>query len=191
MPMGISQIDFAILLPAFAAAWNLIGGERFFAGAQASDRCYQSPDGFFEIEVPADWEPGQQHAANELTFACGEVSVSVSSAETEAGDSVEQFLEFNKSLLRHMCPKAVMWGEGQATIAGASGAYFAMVCPGPRACTIVRIATARLRNRLLIFKTAAPTSELYAVQAIIDRMEQSLKVRAGSDEKIEPRKRAC
>jgi TusA-related sulfurtransferase len=51
-----------------------------------------------------------------------------------------------------------------------------MVCPGPRARTIVRVATAKAGKRLLIFKTAAPTAELYAVQGVIDRMEQSLKV---------------
>jgi len=191
MPMGISQVDLAILLPAFAAAWNLIGGEKIFAGSPASERSFQSPDGFFALEAPADWEHGQQHATNELAFTCGEVNVSVATAETEADDSVEQFLEFNKSLLRHMCPTAVLWSEGQTTVAGASGAFFTMVCPGTRARTIVRVAAARIQNRLLIFKTAAPTAELYAVQEVIDRMEQSLRVCAGSPQVTEPRKRAC
>lgn len=191
MTMGISQVDLAILLPAFAAAWNLVGGERLFASSQASDRPYQSPDGFFAIEAPCDWEHCQQHASNEMTFTSGQVSVSVSTAETAASDSVEQFMEFNKSLLRHMCPTAVLWAEGDAKVAGAPGAYFSMVCQGPRVRTIVRVAAARLQNRLLIFKTAAPTAELYAVQEIIDRMERSLRVCAGSPQNAEPRKRAC
>jgi hypothetical protein len=190
MFMGISQVDFAILLPAFAAAWNLVGGDRLFANQQASERLYPGPDGFFAIEAPGDWEHCRQLASNELTFTSGQISVSVSTAATEAGDSVEQFLEFNKSLLRHMCPAAVLWGEGQATLASVPGAYFTMVCPGPRARTMVRIAVARIQNRLLIFKTAAPTAELYAAQEVINRMEQSLRVCAGSPQNSEPRKRA-
>jgi hypothetical protein len=174
--MGISQVELAILLPAFAAAWNLVGGERLFAGQATSDRLYSSPDGAFAIEAPADWELSQQQDSNELTFTKGEASVSVSTAETESGDPVEQFLEFSKSLLRHMCPTAEVWAEGQATVAGASGAYFSMVCPGPRTRTMVRVAAAEIQKRLLIFKTAAPTSELYAAQEVIDRMEKSLKI---------------
>jgi hypothetical protein len=190
MLMGMSQVDLAILLPAFAAAWNLVGGERLFASQSASDRLYPSPDGFFAIEAPGDWEHTQQQASNEFTFTKGEVSVSVATAETDPGDSIEQFLEFNKSLLRHMCPTAVLWGEGQVTVAGTRGAYFTMVCPGPRARTLVRVAAVRIQNKLLIFKTAAPTAELYAVQDAIDRMEQSLRVCAGSPQNREPRKRA-
>ena len=191
MHMGMSQVDLAILLPAFAAAWNLVGGERLFVGQQTSDRLYTSPDGFFAIEAPSDWEQSRQHASNELTFTSGQVSVSVSTAETEAGDSVEQFLEFNKSLLRHMCPTADMWGEGPATVAGVPGAYFTMLCPGPRARTIVSIAATRIQDRLLIFKTAAPTAELYAVQDVIDCMGQSLRVCAESPQGSELHGRAC
>jgi hypothetical protein len=174
--MGISQVDLAIFLPAFAAAWNLVGGERLFASQATSDRLYASPDGFFTIEAPSGWEQSRQQNSNELTFAMGEVSVSVSTAEAEAGDSVEQFLEFNKSLVRHMCPAAEVWAEGKAAIAGASGSYFSMICPGPRMRTKVRVAAAEIQKRLLIFKSATPTAELYTAQAVIDRMEQSLKV---------------
>ena len=190
MQMGISQVDLAILLPAFAAAWNLVGGETLFASQRAYDRLYPSPDGFFTIEAPADWEHNRQHTSNELTFTSGPVSVSVATAETEGGDSIEQFLEFNKSLLRHMCPAANLWGEGSATLAGASGAYFTMICPGPRARTFVRVAAARIKNKLLIFKTAAPTAQRYAVQEVIDRMERSLRVCAGSPQGSEHRRRA-
>jgi len=190
MQMGMSQVDLAILLPAIAAAWNLVGGESLFANQKASDRLYLSPDGFFSIQAPGDWKHGQQAESNELTFVRDQVSVSAATAETEADDSVEQFLEFNKSLLRHMCPTAEVWAEGQATVAGVSGAYFTMLCPGPRARTIVRVATARIQDRLLIFKTAAPTAELHAVQEVIDRMEQSLRVCAGSPQTTEPRRRA-
>ena len=45
-----------LLLPAFAAAWNLVGGEKLFASHPASDRLHTSPDGFFAIERPDDWE---------------------------------------------------------------------------------------------------------------------------------------
>lgn len=186
MQMGMSQVDLAILLPAFAAAWNLVGGDSFFANQRALDRLYLSPDGFFAIEAPGSWEHGRRPASNELTFTSGQVTVSVATAETDAGDSIEQFLEFNKSLLRHMCPVASLWGEGAAMVAGVSGAYFAMLCPGPRARTVVRVAVARIQDRLLIFKTAAPTADLYAVQDVIGRMEKSLRVCAGSPQNSEP-----
>jgi hypothetical protein len=188
--IGICQIDLAILLPAFAAAWNLLGGEKIFVGQQTSDCLFVSPDGFFSIEAPSDWEQEVQESANELIFLCGQVNVSVATAETEAEDSVEQYMEFNKSLLRHMCPVAEVWSEGKTTVAGAAGAYFSMICPAPRARTIVRVAVTRIQNKLLIFKTAAPTAELHVVQGIIDRMEQSLRVCAGSPRNDVPRKRA-
>jgi len=191
MHMGILQVDLAILLPAFAAAWNLVGSESIFAGPQTYDRLFPSPDGFFAVEAPGDWEYGMQEASNELTFANGEVSVSVATAQTESADTVEQFLEFNKSLLRHMCPTAELWTEGKATVAGASGAFFTMVCPGPKARTIVRVVAARVQNRLLIFKTAAPTAELHAVQDVIDRMELSLRVCTVSPLSSALRRRTC
>lgn len=191
MLMGMSQVDLAILLPAFAAAWNLVGGERLFASQQTPDRRYTSLDGFFAVEAPDNWELDQQKASNELIFTCGQVTVSVSTAQTEAGDSVEQFLEFNKSLLRHMCPTADLWAEGTTTVADAPGGYFTMLCPGPRVRTIVSVAAARIQNKLLIFKTAAPTAELYAVQEVVDRMEQSLRVCSVSPQGNEPRKIAC
>ena len=191
MHMGILQVDLAILLPAFAAAWNLVGSESIFAGPQTYDRLFPSPDGFFAVEAPGDWEYGMQEASNELTFANGEVSVSVATAQTESADTVEQFLEFNKSLLRHMCPTAEMRTEGKATVAGASGAFFTMVCPGPKARTIVRVVAARVQNRLLIFKTAAPTAELHAVQDVIDRMELSLRVCTVSPLSSALRRRTC
>jgi hypothetical protein len=133
MQMILSQVDLAILLPAFAAAWNLAGGQTLFAAQRDSGRVYLSPDGLFAVEAPAGWELRKQEGSNEVTFLNGQVSVSVAAAETEAGDTVDQFLEVNKSLLRHMCPAAEVWAEGNATVAGTSGAYFTMFCPGPRA----------------------------------------------------------
>jgi hypothetical protein len=60
-------------------------------------------------------------------------------------------------------------------VAGASGAYFTMYCPGPRARTIVRVAAALSHKRLFIFKIAAPSAELFAVQATIDNIEHSFR----------------
>ena len=40
MRIGTSQIDLAILLPAFAAAWNLAGGQTMFAAQKDSGRVY-------------------------------------------------------------------------------------------------------------------------------------------------------
>jgi len=173
MQIGISQVDLAILLPAFAAAWNLAAGQTMFAVQKDSGRVYLSPDGLFAVEAPAGWELRKQEGSNEVAFLNGQVSVSVEAAETEAGDTVDQFLEVNKSLLRHMCPAAEVWAEGRARVAGTSGAYFTMYCPGPCARTIVRVAVALSHKRLFVFKIAVPSAELYAVQATIDKIEHS------------------
>jgi hypothetical protein len=175
MHMGMSQVELAILLPAFAAAWNLAGGQTMFAAQKDSGRVYLSPDGLFAVEAPAGWELRKQEGSNEVTFLNGEVSISVVAAETEAGDTVDQFLEVNKSLVRHMCPAAEVLAEGKAKVAGASGAYFTMFCPGSRGRTIVRVAAALSHKRLFIFKIAAPSAELYAVQATIDNMAHSFR----------------
>jgi hypothetical protein len=175
MQMGMSQVDLAILLPAFAAAWNLTGGQTMFAAQKDSGRVYLSLDGLFAVEVPVGWELRKQEGSNEVTFLNGEVSVSVAAAETEAGDTVDQFLEVNKSLVRHMCPAAEVLAEGKVTVAGSSGAYFTMFCPGSRGRTIIRVAAALSHKRLFIFKIAAPSAELYAVQATIDNMAHSFR----------------
>jgi hypothetical protein len=171
--MGMSQVDLAILLPAFAAAWNLAGGQTLFAAQKNSGRIYLSPDEIFVVEAPDGWELRKQEGSNEVTFLNGQVSVSVAADETEAGDKVDQFLEVNKSMVRHMCPAAEVWAEGKATVAGASGAYFTMYCPGTRARTIVRVAAALSHKRLFVFKIAVPSAELYAVQATIDKIEHT------------------
>jgi len=191
MQMGISQVDLAILLPAFAAAWSLVGGQTAFATQESSGRAHRSPDGFFSVEAPAGWELCTQEDSNEVTFLNGKVSVSVAAAETEAGDTVDQILEFNKSLVRHLCPAGEVWSEGKATVAGAPGAYFTMYCPAQRERTIVRVAAALIRRKMYIFKIAAPNAELHAVQATIDRMAQSFKACDGLPQGSEPRRRAC
>jgi hypothetical protein len=173
--MGISQVDLAILLPAFAAAWNLVGGQTIFADRKDSGCVYLSPDGLFAVEAPFGWELCKQEGSNEVTLLNGAVSVSVAAAETEAGDTVDQFLEVNKSLVRHMCPAAEVLAESKAKVAGTAGAYFTMFCPGSRGRTIVRVAAALSHKRLFIFKIAAPSAELYAVQATIDRIARSFR----------------
>jgi len=179
MQMGISQIDIAILLPAFAAAWNLAGGQRPFAAQKVTGRTYRSMDGFYSIEAPSDWEFHQQEGSNEVTFHKGKVSVSVTTAETAAGDTAERFLEFNMSLLSQICLAAEVWAEGNTTVAGVPGAYFTMFCPGPRERTIVRVAAALLHGKFYIFKIAAPCAEWHETQSIIDRMAQSFKAGDG------------
>jgi hypothetical protein len=115
-------------------------------------------------------------------FLNGEVSVCVSAAESQACDTVDQFLELNKSFLRSMTPAAEMWAEGQTTVAGAPGAYFTMLCPGRRGRTVVRVAASLVRRNFYLFKSAAPSAELYAVQEVLNRMEKSFKVGAGLPE---------
>ncbi len=182
MQMGISEIDMAILLPACAAAWNLVGGHTSFSDRKSAARVYHSPDGFFAIEAPVGWVQLKLDVSNELAFVSGKISVSVSAVETQAGDTVDQFLELNKAIVRSMCPVAEVLAEGQAKVAGASGAYFTMYCPGARGRTIVRVAAALIRRRLYIFKSAAPSAELYTAQTVINRMEHSFKVGEGLPE---------
>jgi hypothetical protein len=190
MQMGMSQVDLALLLPAFAAAWNLAGGQTMFAAQKDSGRVYRSPDGLFAVEAPAGWELRKQEGSNEVTFLNGEVSVSVAADEIEAGDTVDQFLEVNKSLVRHMRPDAEVWAEGKAMVACASGAYFTMYCPGPRARAIVRVAAALSHKRLFVFKVTAPSAELFAVQATIDNIEHSFRECDGLPQGRERRPRA-
>lgn len=191
MLVGIGQIDIAILLPAFAAAWNLVGGQTLLAPQKASGRVYRSPDGFFTVEAPAGWQMGTEEEANELTFVNADVSVNIAAVEAEEGDTVDQILEINKALLRHLCPSGEIWSEGAATVAGAPGAYFTMFCPSARTRTIVRISAALCQKRIFIFKMAAPCAELHAVQAAIDRIMASIKTGSGLQNVKEPRRRAC
>ena len=88
MRIGTSQIDLAILLPAFAAAWNLAGGQTMFAAQKDSGRVYLSPDGLFAVEAPAGWEVRKQEGSNEVTFLNGEVSVSVAADAVPVKTSV-------------------------------------------------------------------------------------------------------
>ncbi|MGA3082524.1 MAG: hypothetical protein ABSD44_14320 [Terracidiphilus sp.] len=175
MQIGIGQVDLAILLPVCAAAWNLTGGQTLFAPRKDSGRVYLSSDGLFAVETPDGWEPREQEGSSEVTFLRGKAVVSVGAAEDESGDTVEEILEFNKSVVRRLCPAAEIWTEGKAAVAGAPGAYFSMLCPGPQAGTIVRVSAALIRERFLIFKVAAPCAELYAAQAAIDRIARSLR----------------
>lgn len=102
--MGIAQIDLAILLPAFAAAWNLAGGQAFTAPLKRLSRTHRTPDGYFTVEAPSEWALGKEEEANELTFVNGDISVNIAAVEAEDGDTIDQILEINKSLLRHLCP---------------------------------------------------------------------------------------
>lgn len=49
MFMGIGLFDHAILLPAFAAAWNLAVGQTLFASPKDTGRAFLSPDGSFTV----------------------------------------------------------------------------------------------------------------------------------------------
>jgi hypothetical protein len=68
MQMGISPIDLAILLPAFVAAWNLVGGQTLFASPKDTGRAFLSPDGSFAIEAPAG-DPDFQAQEPESRFS--------------------------------------------------------------------------------------------------------------------------
>jgi hypothetical protein len=111
----------------------------------------------------------------------------VGAAEDGSGDTVEEILEFNKSVVRRLCPAAEMWAEGKVALGGVPGAYFSMLCPGPQADTIVRVSAALIHERFFIFKVAAPFAELYAAQAAFDRIARSLRAGDGLPEGREPR----
>jgi hypothetical protein len=163
------------------------------AGAQpvpAHWLSYQSHDLFYLIDYRSDWEFVEQDESNEVKFQSGNVSVSVAAANDDEGYTVEQFLEVNKSLLRQQCPAAEVQEEGKATVAGVPGAYFTMFCPGPRLPTVVRISVALNFGKFFILNVTAPSAELPAFQAAIDRMARSFKAGDGLPEGREPRKRA-
>lgn len=173
-PFGINHTNFPVLLPACAVAWSLAGGKTLFATRNASRNVYRSPDGFFALELPHGWEHCEQEGSNEVAFVNGKACVSVATVETHPGDTVEQLLESQKSIVSGMCPAADVWAEGKATVAGAPGAYFSIFCAGSPARTVVRVSAAIIDGRFYIFKSAAPCAQLYTVQSVIDRMAKSL-----------------
>jgi hypothetical protein len=172
-----------------ATAWIHVSGQAPPA-ALAHWLTYQSRDTFFVVDMPPGWEYRTSEDSNEVVFQRGNVSVSLAAANKDEDNTVEQLLEVNKSLLRRQCPTAEMREEGKTTVAATLGAYFTMFCPGPRSPTIVRISAALNYGKFFIFNVTAPSAELPAVQATIDRMAQSFKVSDGLPEGREPRKRA-
>jgi hypothetical protein len=52
MQLRISRIDPAILLPDFATAWNLAGGQTVFASPKDTGRAFLSPYGSFATKGP-------------------------------------------------------------------------------------------------------------------------------------------
>jgi hypothetical protein len=145
--------------------------------SSTSAHTFQSPDGAFSVDVPAGWQTHPEEGSNEVSFLYGKVSVSIATAATEPGDTIEAWLTVNKSQLKEQCPDARVQAEGKAIVAGVPGAYFSMYCPGPRLPTTVRIAVSILNGQFLIFNTTAPTAQLAPLQAEIDRMAQSFRAR--------------
>jgi len=167
------------------------------AGAQAPPTrlpvhwmTYQSRDLFFLVERPSDWEVRTADGSNEVVFQSGNVSVNVAVVNNDENNTVDQFLEVNKSLLRQQCPAAETREEGKASVAGIPGSYFTMFCPGPRLPTIVRISVSMNYGKFFVFNLTSPSEELPAIQQTIDHMAQSFKPSDGLPEGREPRKRA-
>jgi hypothetical protein len=184
------MIETTVMLLYGAATWNLAGAQAPAATQPAHWLTYQSRDLFFVVERPSGWEYRTTEDSNEVIFQNGNISVSVAAANNDDDNSVEQFLEVNKSLLRQQCPAAEMREEGKTTVAGIPGAYFTMFCLGPRLPTIVRISAALNYGKFFIFNVTAPGAELPTVQADIDHMAQSFKAGDGLPEGREPRKQA-
>jgi hypothetical protein len=186
--MGL--IETAVVLLSGAVAWNLASAQTSTTAAPAHWLTYQSHDLFYLIDYRSDWEFVEQDGSNEVKFKSGNVSVSVAVENNDDNNTVEQFLEMNKSLLLQQCSRAEIKEEGKTTVAGVPGAYFTMVCPGPGLPTLVRISASLSFGKLFILNVTSPRAELPKVQAGIDRMVQSFKVGDGLPEGREPRKRA-
>src|SRR5664280_2899705 len=126
------MIETTILLLASTVAWNLAGAQVAPATQPAHWLTYQSRDLFFEVDRPPAWDYRMAEDSNEVVFQSGNISVSVAVANNDDDNTVERFLEVNKSLLLQQCPAAEMKEEGKTTVAGVPGAYFTMFyesCP--------------------------------------------------------------
>ena len=179
MCTATTTLKLAVLLLVGAVAALPTFGQTQPTPPAESGRTYQSPDGAFSIAVPAGWKTRQEEGSNEVTFLSGYISVSVSVAATEPGDTVEKWLDINKSSLEQQCPNAEIREEGKTTVAGFPGAFFSMFCPGPRLPTIVRIAVAIRNGQFLIFNVTSPSAQLAAAQPDIDRMALSFHPASG------------
>ncbi|MGD0831621.1 MAG: hypothetical protein ABR907_11790 [Terracidiphilus sp.] len=175
----MSHFDLAVVLPSCAAAWNLTGGRRFgnkyLPPRRIPGRVYQGPDGFFAVEPPLGWQQRRHDNSNEVAFVKGKISVSVATVDSEPGDTIEDFLEFKKSLVHHLCPAGEIWEEGKTKVAGAPGSYFTFLCPGSRNRTFIHISASLICGKFFIFKIAAPSSESPALEAEIARIKESFK----------------
>ncbi len=190
--MGMNQVDRATLLPACAASWNLSNGKRFgskyLPARRIPRRTYQSSDGYFVVEPPLGWLQRRHDTSNEVTFAKGKISVSIATVNRDPGDSVEKFIEFKKSMMRHLCPAGKIWEEGRTMVAGAPGAFFTFYCPNSHTC--IHVAASLNCGRFFVFKIGAPNEESPAAEAEIARIAQSFKPGEASMEECEPLQRA-
>jgi hypothetical protein len=80
--------------------------------------------------------------------------------------------------------------EGKTTVAGVSGAYFTIFCPGPQLPTINRVSVSINFGKFFILNVTSPTGELPDAQPIIDRMTRSFKPSDGLPEGRAERMRA-
>jgi len=190
MHSAMTMIETTIMLLSSTAAWNLACAQAPPTTQTAHWLTYQSRDLFFVVDRPSAWDYRTEEDSNEVVFQSGNLSVSVAVANNDEGNTADQFLEVNKSLLRQQCPAAEMREEGKARVAGVPGAYFTMFCPGPRLPTIVRISAAANYRKLFIFNVTVPIAELPAFQADIDHMARSFKASDGLPEGRAERMRA-
>jgi hypothetical protein len=175
MRTGMISLKCAALVMACAGAWVAGNLQTQPASTSTPPRFYQSADGAFSVGVPSGWQLRKEDGSNEVTFLNGNVSVSVATAATEEGDTVAKLMDVNKSMLKQQCPTAEIKEEGNATVAGAVGAYFSMFCPGPRLPTIVRISASIKNGTFFIFNVTSPTAQLAEAEPVIDRMARSFQ----------------
>jgi hypothetical protein len=165
-----------------------------FATAQTfpSDKphTYFSPDLFYTVEIPAGWDYRHEEGSNEITIYKDDASVSVAVPAIEETDTVQDFLDVNKTMLKSQCPSAEVRAQGKATVAGVDGEYLSMFCPGPRLPTLVRISASIQFKHFFVFNVTAPSEQWVSLQPIMSRMAQTYRAGDGLPEGREPRKRA-
>ena len=174
---------FALFL-AFAAAVMVAGSQvhavtQPAASSQDDWGTWKAFDGSYTVDFPRDWSMLAGDQSNKAKFIGNHAGVSVATAVAEPGETVEGYLEANKSNFKRQCATAEEKEKGQTTVAGFPGAFVTMYCGESEHPYVVRIAASLHEGRFYNFNVTASPAELPLAQAAIDRMARSFKAGDG------------
>ncbi len=138
---------------------------------------YTSPTAPFTLMLPAQWETEPEPNTSEVTFHRGDVSVMVSGDKMPPDDPIGFYLDVTRYGLKKACPTAQVIGQGDQTVAGHPGRYFAMRCQGPPGQpTDVWTAATYVDGRLYSFSTTVITKYAPDVKPVFDEMLASFQI---------------